>query len=35
MYWVSKVVSVSKDRIVINCEDDDGFYNGVAFTKAA
>ena len=35
MYWVSKVVSVSKDRIVINFEDDDGFYNGVAFTKAA
>lgn len=34
-YWVSKVVSVSKDRIVINFEDDDGFYNGVAFTKAA
>ena len=34
-YWVSKVVSVSKDRIVINFEDDEGFYNGVAFTKAA
>lgn len=34
-YWVSKVVSVSKDRIVINFEDDDGLYNGVAFTKAA
>ena len=34
MYWVSKVVSVSKDRIVIDFEDDDGFYNGVAFTKA-
>lgn len=34
-YWVSKIVSVSKDRIVINFEDDEGFYNGVAFTKAA
>lgn len=34
-YWVSKVVSVSKDRIVINFEDDEGFYNGVAFTKVA
>lgn len=34
-YWVSKVASVSKDRIVINFEDDEGFYNGVAFTKAA
>lgn len=34
-YWVSKVVSVSKDRIVINFADDEGFYNGVAFTKAA
>lgn len=35
MYWVKKVVSVSKDRIVINFEDDDGPFNGVAFTKAA
>ena len=34
-YWVSKVVSVSKDRIVIDFEDDESFYNGVAFTKAA
>ena len=34
-YWVRKVVSVSKDRIVIDFEDDEGFYNGVAFTKAA
>lgn len=34
-YWVRKVVSVSKDRIVIDFEDDEGFYNGVAFTKDA
>lgn len=34
-YWVNKVVSASKDRIVIDFEDDEGFYNGVAFTKAA
>lgn len=35
-YWVSKVVSVSKDRIVIDFEDDDeGLFKGVAFTKAA
>ena len=33
-YWVRKVVFVSKDRIVIDFEDDESFYNGVAFTKA-